>query len=61
MVGRVVGSRQVKEDNTCDQALLVAIFDVLRQVHGWLVHDFSGRNPACSGMSFASTCFLLPG
>ena len=22
----------------------------------WLVHDFPGRNPACSGMSFASTC-----
>ena len=32
MVDRVVGSRQVHEDSTGDQALLVAIFDVLRQV-----------------------------
>ena len=32
MVDRVVGSRQVHEDSTGDQALLVAIFDMLRQV-----------------------------
>ena len=32
MVDRVVGSRQVHEDSTGDQALLIAIFDVLRHV-----------------------------
>ena len=32
MVDRVVGSRQVHEDSTGDQALLIAIFDMLRQV-----------------------------
>ena len=32
MVDRVVSSRQVHEDSTGDQALLIAIFDVLRQV-----------------------------
>ena len=25
----------------------------------WLVHDFPGRNPACSGISFASTCSAI--
>ena len=32
VVDRVVGSRQVHEDSTGDQALLIAIFDVLRQI-----------------------------
>ena len=25
----------------------------------WLVHDFPARNPACSGISFASTCSAI--
>ena len=32
MADRVVDSRQVHEDSTGDQALLIAIFDVLRQI-----------------------------
>ena len=59
MVDRVLGSRQVHEESTGDQALLIAIFECSVRFSSGLVHDFPGRNPACSGISFASTCSAI--
>ena len=57
MVDRVVGSREVHEDSTGDKALLLKPSSMCSvRFSRWLVHDFPGRNLACSGISFASTC-----
>ena len=58
MVDHVVGSRQVHEDSTGDQARIIATMFSVR-FSSWLVHDLPGRNPARSGMSFAATCSAI--
>ena len=45
MVDRVIGSRQVNEDSTGDQALLIAIFNI----------DGLGHKPLKSGQAFFRT------
>ena len=52
MVDRVVGSRQVNTDSTGDQALIIAIFDVLRQFQLWDFNCVALRCPRHVGRNY---------
>ena len=60
MVDRVVGSRQVHEDSTGDHALLIAIFDVLRQVQSLARTRFSRTKSGLFWNKFRIHVFCYP-
>ena len=55
MVNCFICCRQVNECSSGNHAILVAILDVLSEVHEWLVNDFPCRKPACSLIRCDST------
>ena len=60
MVDRVIGSRQVHEDSTGDQAILITIFDVLRQIQ-WLAGTrFSWTKSGLFWNEFRIHAFCFP-